>query len=31
LQYILWRFGMKNVQELVGRSDLLVHLDYDNT
>jgi glutamate synthase domain-containing protein 2 len=30
LQYILWRFGMKSVQELVGRSDLLVHLDYDN-
>jgi glutamate synthase domain-containing protein 2 len=30
LQYILWRFGMRSVQELVGRSDLLVHLDYDN-
>jgi glutamate synthase domain-containing protein 2/Na+-translocating ferredoxin:NAD+ oxidoreductase RNF subunit RnfB len=30
LQDILWRFGMKSVQELVGRSDLLVHLDYDN-
>jgi glutamate synthase domain-containing protein 2/Na+-translocating ferredoxin:NAD+ oxidoreductase RNF subunit RnfB len=30
LQYILWRFGMRSVQELVGRSDLLAHLDYDN-
>lgn len=30
LQDILWRFGMGSVRELVGRSDLLVHLDYDN-
>ena len=29
-QYILWRFGMRSISELVGRSDLLVHLDYDN-
>jgi glutamate synthase domain-containing protein 2 len=28
LRYILWRFGMKSVQELVGRSDLLIHHDY---
>jgi len=28
LQEILWRFGMQSVSELVGRSDLLVHLDY---
>jgi len=28
LQEILWRFGMQSVRELVGRSDLLVHLDY---
>ena len=30
LQGILWRFGMRSVRELVDRSDLLVHLDYDN-
>ena len=30
LQDILWRFGMKSVGELVGRGDLLRHLDYDN-
>ena len=30
LQYILWKFGMKSVTELVGRTDLLCHLDYDN-
>ncbi|MEW5911561.1 MAG: glutamate synthase-related protein [Thermodesulfobacteriota bacterium] len=30
LREILWRLGMKSVRELVGRSDLLVHLDYDN-
>ena len=30
LQDILARFGMSSVRELVGRSDLLVHLDYDN-
>ncbi|MBN1653264.1 MAG: alpha-hydroxy-acid oxidizing protein [Deltaproteobacteria bacterium] len=29
LREILWRFGMKSVRELVGRSDLLVHLDYE--
>jgi glutamate synthase domain-containing protein 2 len=28
LQEILWRFGMKSVKELVGRSDLLTHRDY---
>ena len=25
---LLRQFGMQNVRELVGRSDLLVHLDY---
>jgi glutamate synthase domain-containing protein 2/Fe-S-cluster-containing dehydrogenase component len=30
LQEILCSFGMKSVTELIGRSDLLVHLDYDN-
>jgi glutamate synthase domain-containing protein 2 len=25
---ILRQFGMKSIRELVGRSDLLVHLDY---
>ncbi len=29
LQDILWRLGMKSVRELVGRSDLLAHLDYE--
>ena len=29
LQEILWKLGMKNVNELVGRSDLLSHLDYE--
>ncbi len=28
LQDILWRLGMESITELVGRSDLLVHLDY---
>ncbi len=28
LQEILWRLGMKSVKELVGRTDLLVHQDY---
>jgi glutamate synthase domain-containing protein 2 len=28
LQEILWRFGMRSVRELVGRSDLLSHQDY---
>ena len=28
LQEILWRFGMKSIRELVGRTDLLVHQDY---
>jgi glutamate synthase domain-containing protein 2/ferredoxin len=27
-RYILWRFGMKSIRELVGRTDLLEHLDY---
>jgi glutamate synthase domain-containing protein 2 len=31
LRGILGRFGMRGVRELVGRSDLLVHLDYDNS
>ena len=31
LQDILWRMGMRSIKELVGRSDLLVHLDYDNS
>ncbi len=30
LQYICWRLGLKSVKQLVGRSDLLAHLDYDN-
>jgi glutamate synthase domain-containing protein 2/Na+-translocating ferredoxin:NAD+ oxidoreductase RNF subunit RnfB len=30
LQWILWRLGMRSIVELVGRSDLLRHLDYDN-
>ena len=30
LQDICWRLGMKSIRELVGRSDLLVHLDYDH-
>ena len=30
LQEILWRFGLSSVDKLVGRTDLLVHLDYDN-
>ena len=28
LQNILWRLGMRSVDELVGRSDVLEHLDY---
>ena len=28
LQDICWRLGMKNIKELVGRSDLLTHEDY---
>ena len=28
LQDVLWRFGMRSVRDLVGRSDLLVHLDH---
>ncbi len=28
LRDILWRLGLKSVRELVGRSDLLTHLDY---
>ncbi|MHC4455994.1 MAG: glutamate synthase-related protein, partial [Planctomycetota bacterium] len=30
LQDILWRLGLRTVRELVGRTDLLAHLDYDN-
>ena len=30
LQYICWRLGLKSIKQLVGRSDLLAHLDYDN-
>jgi glutamate synthase domain-containing protein 2/Na+-translocating ferredoxin:NAD+ oxidoreductase RNF subunit RnfB len=30
LRWIVWRLGMKSITELVGRSDLLVHMDYDN-
>ncbi len=29
LHQILWRFGMKSVRELVGRSDLLSHREYE--
>jgi glutamate synthase domain-containing protein 2 len=29
LQEILWRFGMKGVRELVGRTDLMFHRDYE--
>jgi glutamate synthase domain-containing protein 2 len=29
LQDILWRLGMKSVRELVGRSDLLKHINYE--
>ena len=28
LQHILWRLGVRSIRELVGRSDLLEHLDY---
>jgi len=30
LQYICWRVGLKSIKQLVGRSDLLAHLDYNN-
>jgi glutamate synthase domain-containing protein 2/Na+-translocating ferredoxin:NAD+ oxidoreductase RNF subunit RnfB len=30
LQEVLWRFEMRSVRQLVGRTDLLTHLDYDN-
>jgi glutamate synthase domain-containing protein 2/Na+-translocating ferredoxin:NAD+ oxidoreductase RNF subunit RnfB len=30
LQYICWRLGFKSIKQLVGRYDLLAHLDYDN-
>jgi glutamate synthase domain-containing protein 2 len=30
LQYICWRLGLPSIKELVGRSDLLAHRDYDN-
>jgi len=29
LQEILWRFGMKSVRELMGRSDLLINIEYE--
>ncbi|MCB2188104.1 MAG: alpha-hydroxy-acid oxidizing protein [Deltaproteobacteria bacterium] len=29
LQTLLWRLGLRSVRELVGRSDLLTHLDYE--
>jgi len=29
LQWILWRLGMRSISDLVGRSDLLVHRDYE--
>lgn len=29
LQEILWRFGMKGIRELVGRTDLMFHRDYE--
>ncbi len=28
LQEILWRLGMRSIRDLVGRTDVLVHLDY---
>jgi glutamate synthase domain-containing protein 2 len=28
LRQILWRLGLRSIGELVGRSDLLRHLDY---
>jgi len=28
LRHILWRLGLKSINDLVGRSDLLQHLDY---
>ncbi len=30
LQGILWRLGLRSVGQLVGRTDVLRHLDYDN-
>jgi glutamate synthase domain-containing protein 2 len=30
LQYICWRLGLKSIKQLVGRTDMLAHLDYDN-
>ncbi len=30
LQYICWRLGLRSINQLTGRSDLLKHLDYDN-
>jgi len=30
LQYICWRLGLKSIRQLVGRYDVLAHLDYDN-
>ncbi len=31
LQGILWRLGLASVRDLVGRHELLAHLDYDNS
>lgn len=31
LQDICWRLGLRSINELVGRGDLLEHLDYDNS
>jgi glutamate synthase domain-containing protein 2 len=28
LQEILWRLGMRRVKDLVGRTDLMIHMDY---
>jgi glutamate synthase domain-containing protein 2 len=30
LQYICWKLGFESIKQLVGRYDLLEHLDYDN-
>ncbi len=31
LQDICWRLGLRSIRDLVGRSDLLTHLDYENS
>ncbi len=30
IREILFRFGMRSIRELVGRTDLLAHLDYNS-